>query len=450
MPLGKQASQTSDPPPTNPGGAWYLQPDGSLKWMPGAAPDPNVTSKYGLGPGTNPEISPQGQTNYGSWIPANATNAPSPTGGANNGEPNPNPVQNYGDGWIWEWGATPSASQAAQYGYGNLANPNQDPSGGKGVINQPAPKGSASKDPTSIPPPDVTPPNITDTWGGNAPDLTGAVGYFFPSSNQTSGPPPTVQPFKVSPGSIRDQELAIIKTNDAGTSDYTDLVSFISWAKQQNLGDAYTMSQLGDTMDNLAYSYSALIELVGNALSLLNDTAQHYVKAEVSSAFSQFPGVSNVGIPGNYDDASYVIYANPDLMWQLSQFMLSFAKGAGENVNNIVNKWNDLDNSDWMGASASAAQDLMNSVNQAIGTLLGSKQNPQGVFEDTINGIGMASLNYASTEQNNTSNWNSFAAGLATLPAPTAGQQGAAKDVGPTVQTPGDDPDNPFSGVTPT
>jgi hypothetical protein len=450
MPLGQQAPPPSDPPPVDPNGNWYFQPDGSMKWKPGAPPDPNVTSKYDPKDDGDPTQDPRGEPNKGAWIPADASNAPSVTGGTNTGEPNANPVENYGDGWIWEWGATPSASQADKYGYGNLTNPNHDPSGGKGVINQPPPKGSTSKDPTSLPPPDVTPPTVTDTWGGNAPDLTGAVGSFFPNNNKTKGPPPTVQPFRVSPGSIRDQELAIIKTNDAGTSDYTDLVSFISWAKQQNLGDADTMAQLGDTMDNLAYSYSEFIGLVGSTLSLLNDTAQHYVKAEVDSAFSQFPGVANVGIPGNYDDASYVIYANPDLMWQLSQFMLSFAEGAGDNVNNIVNKWKSLNNSDWMGTSATAAQDLMNSVNQAIGTLLGSKHNPHGVFQDTINGISAAALNYASTEQNNTSNWNSFASGLAPLKAPTAGQQGQAKDVGPTVKPPGNDPDNPFSEVTPT
>jgi hypothetical protein len=202
-------------------------------------------------------------------------------------------------------------------------------------------------------------------------------------------------------------------------------------------------------MDNLAYNYANLAALVGSVLSLLNKTAQDYVKAEKNSAFSEFSGAASAGVPGNYDNSGYVIYANPDLMWQLSQSMLSLAEAAGNDVNNIINKWNGLNNSDWMGASASAAHGLMNSVNQAVGALMGSKGNPHGVFEDVINCIGAAAQNYAFTEQDNTSNWNSLAAGLAALPAPTAGQQGAAKDVQPTVKPPGNNPDNPFSVVTP-
>jgi hypothetical protein len=154
-------------------------------------------------------------------------------------------------------------------------------------------------------------------------------------------------------------------------------------------------------------------------------------------------------VPSDYDDDSYVIYANPDLMWQLSQYMLSFAEGAGDNVTNIVNRWNSL-NSDWMGPSASAAQDLINSVNQAVGTLMGPQGNPKsGVFEITINGVAQAASNYANIEQDNITNWNAFAASLAAPPAPTAGQQGEAPDVTPTVKTPKSDPGDPFSEVTP-
>jgi hypothetical protein len=458
MGTSDSGANTSYPQPTPTSGAWQPAAGGGWTWVPGATPDPSLASQWGPGALTNPIQAPDGELNHGSWIPVTATNAPAVTGGSNNGQPNANPTENSGTGWIWEWGATPSASQISQYGDGSLTNPNKDPSGGEGVINQPTQSGLSSPGPD-----DVTPPQVTDTWGGHAPDLTGGGSWFPPTGNGSSGPPPTVQPFLVSPGSIRYQEVLIINANDEGTSDYEDLVNFISWAKQQNLGDSGTVELLGSTMDNLAYDYSNFIALVGSVLSLLNITAQNYTKADMDSAFSQFPGVPNVNVPGNYDDASYVIHANPDLMYQLSQFMLSFAEGAGNNVNNIVNKWNSLNNSNWMGATASAAEALMDSVNQAVTALMGpssgnnqgtvevtSNGQNQGVFPDTINALSMAAGNYAYTEQNNTSNWQSFAAGLAPLPAPTANQQGEASDVQPTVKPPGNNPDDPFSEVTPT
>lgn len=269
-------------PPTNPNvGAWQPAAGGNWTWVPGATPDPSVASQWGPGVLTNPIQAPNGELNQGAWIPAVAANAPSVTGGENDGQSTTQPVENSNTGWIWEWGATPTASEVAKFGTEKLTNPRQDPSGGPGVNTDP-------------PPPDVTPPVVTDTWGGNAPVLTGDVEGFFPSSASSQGAPPSVQPFRVAPGTIRDQETAILKTNDAATSDNDDLVNFIAWAKQQNLGNAETMAQLGPVMDNLAEDYANYIALIGNFVSALNMTAQKYVLADKSSVMPPFPNVPPV------------------------------------------------------------------------------------------------------------------------------------------------------------
>ena len=150
--------------------------------------------------------------------------------------------------------------------------------------------------------------------------------------------------------------------------------------------------------------------------------------------------------PDNYDDPSYVIDVDPNEMWTCVNLMVSFGKGSADAVSSVINTWNAL-NVSWMGSSASTAQSYMNSLNNAIGQLLGTKSDPSaGAFNIVSNGIGNASINYAATEQWVKGYWDGFASGMATLDAPTTGQQGMASDVAPTVKTPGD---GPFTEDTP-
>ena len=273
-------STSSSLPPPNPNvGAWQPASGGGWTWLPGATPDPNLASKWGPGALTNPIEAPDGTLNHGAWIPADAANAPSVTGGANTGQSTSQPVENYGSGWIWVWGATPSASQLAKYGAGTLTNPNRDPGGGKGVNVTP-------------PPPDVTPPVVADTWGGVAPDLTGAVDPLDQPPDQTQlKQPPDVQPFKVSPGSIRNQENALLSSNDSATSDYNSLRNDVAGFKTQVLStDPDTQTAINDTMDNLVYSYANYITAVGQLIAGMNLSAQNYVNADKKSFFPPISG----------------------------------------------------------------------------------------------------------------------------------------------------------------
>ena len=302
-----QPPQTSAPPPTPYAGAWTQGSDGSWTWTVGGTPSPSLVPVYGSSALTNIARNPAGQLNSGSWyqlpktwkwVPG-ATPDPSmvgmfPPGTLTNPQSNPYVTrgskggntpgawvpQGLSGNWQWAWGMPPDSNLAPK-GTTNaqLTNPNTSPNGKMGPGNKNSPDYPAE------PYPDPVPPTLTDIWPNGAPDVTGVL----PSSQSASGPPvsqpPTVNPYLVSPGSIRDAENALLgPLGQTYIPDYQSLTAYVAQTPGQNLYSAsMTQADLKDTQDTLLQNVGDVIELVGQFTAMLNYAAQNYAHADIAS-----------------------------------------------------------------------------------------------------------------------------------------------------------------------
>ena len=127
--------------------------------------------------------------------------------------------------------------------------------------------------------------------------------------------------------------------------------------------------------------------------------------------------------PANYDSTSLVIKVDPTTLWGYAQTDLpNEAQTVADSLGRINDIWNGLALG-WAGTTADEAQDFNNRWNAALSALFGSQADPSsGVLNKIANAVGMASLNYAETEDTVKTMFDSFAADLAPggLPQPPA------------------------------
>ncbi len=256
MPPPLQIQPPAPQPAGHPGGgAWMLQFDGTWRWQPGATPDPHLVSQWGQGAITDVHRDPAGNVGPGSWYPV------------------------HGGGWEWQWGRDPDPRWQHSYGHDALTNPNRTPNGAIGP--------GDPKSPEHPPPPDVNPPDITDTWHGTAPSVTGAPPLDDDGgkgSGETVSEPPYHAAYMVSPGGIRNTENNLLAHIDTQISNYNSLKSHVAQARGQNL---YMMGasvqQLGNVQDALLLQIGDVVTLVGQFTRMLNNAAQGYARADIDS-----------------------------------------------------------------------------------------------------------------------------------------------------------------------
>jgi hypothetical protein len=270
-PQNAPSTQLADP------GAWTLV-NGQWSWSPDATPNPGLVSEWGPSSLTNPETTPNGGPGAGAWT-------------------------NSGRGaWQWVWGATPDPGLVNTYGTGALTNPDQTPSGSSNEFNLPG-------DP---PPPDVVPPTIADSWGGQAPSVTGILPSDSSPTTTTQNvghlpvvppvsQPPTIPAFQVSTGGIENAENTLLRQIDTQITNYDNLKSYVAQSASQNLASAgdpgmnqgnmtgtevsggVTMQYLTDVQDNLLQGVADAIQTAGQLTSMLNVAAQTYAMADKAS-----------------------------------------------------------------------------------------------------------------------------------------------------------------------
>jgi hypothetical protein len=253
MPATRNKGDSQPPPPPPPStpnhGAW-TQNNGQWVWTPNATPDQGLVKQYGYGSLTDIRSDPSGTLNHGAWTPQ------------------------HGGGWTWTWGANPDPNLAKTWGDGALSNPNQTPQGGGGVA--------------TPPPPDVTPPDISDTWGGDAPSVTGTLPPPPDGTPQTVTQPPSHSPYVVSPGGIRNAENVLLGQIDTAISQYDDLKASVEQSATENLyPDGATRAQLLAIEHNLLLNIGDALQLAGQYVSMLNYSAQNYAHADIGSFLPQ-------------------------------------------------------------------------------------------------------------------------------------------------------------------
>ena len=237
------------PPPTPHLGAWTQQ-DNHWTWNPTGTPDPSLVSQYGNEALTDIRRDPGGTLNYGSWTPV------------------------HGGGWTWTWGAKPNPNYAKTWGDDALTNPNQTPQGGGGVA--------------LPPPPDVTPPDVSDSWNGVAPSVTGTLPPPPDGSSQTVSQPPSHPAYAVSPGGIRNAENVLLGQVDAAIAEYDGLKASVAESATQNLyPDGPTRDQIVNAEHDLLLGIGDALQLAGRFVSALNYAAQNYAHADIGSFLPQ-------------------------------------------------------------------------------------------------------------------------------------------------------------------
>lgn len=237
-----------------PGGAWSLQ-NGNWVWVPGGTPDPNLASQWGNDALTNPAENPSGDANSGAWLQS-------------------------GHQWIWVWGAAPDPTLAGKLPPGVLTDPAHAPNGW-----------TVPGDPAHPPPPDVVPPTLGDSWSA-VPDVTGQLppppGGGSGSGPQTVDQPPSHPAYVVSPGGIRNAEIAIKAESDTQIDDYNNLKAAVAQSDSQNLyTDPGTEEAFHNGMDVVLLQIGDAIELTGQYISMLNYAAQNYAHADIESYLPQ-------------------------------------------------------------------------------------------------------------------------------------------------------------------
>jgi hypothetical protein len=290
-----------------PAGAWVQQSNGSFVWVPGATPSPAAVQQYGTTTLTNPAWNPDGQQNTGTWYQLPSTwkwvpgATPDPTlagiygeGALTNPKATPDGVVNRdpnadtGPGawepqslsgtWYWGWNMSPDpALEPPGYTTAQLTNPNNSPDGAPGPANPDSPYYE--------PQPAVVPPTVTDIWGDTAPDVTGSLFSGLSSGGPPVTAPPTVPPYLVSPGSIRDAENTLLTAlNNVQIPEYDAVKTYVAESASQNLYSAgMTEAYLTSIQTRLLQSVGDGIELVGQFISMLNNAAQGYAHADQSS-----------------------------------------------------------------------------------------------------------------------------------------------------------------------
>jgi hypothetical protein len=242
-----QGSQNQGPP-TKTGGAWVHGGDGGWTWTPGATPNPDDVSKWGLDAITNITRDPAGNRNHGAWTPS------------------------HGGGWQWTWGANPDPNLVDKYGKGPLTDPDH------------APNGADTKDQNSPLPADVKAPDLADAWHGTPPAVTGNVPGATNDSSTTVDHPPDHPAFMVSPGSIRNAETVLLQQIDTQINEYTALKNYVQASLGQNLYmEGATHNDFQSIEDHLLLGIGDAVELAGQFTQMLNITAQSYAKADIDS-----------------------------------------------------------------------------------------------------------------------------------------------------------------------
>ena len=168
-------------------------------------------------------------------------------------------------------------------------------------------------------PTDVPTPTLNQIWS-TAPkipgDMVGASNSSDGSSGNKNQPPPAHQPFGVYTGQIEDLENTLLSATQTRVDNYNNLKDYANSTKSWIFtmpGQTYTIhksvpqgarpggapntvpvqsstdpnpdttSQMSDISDNLLKGVADTLELVGQYIALLDNAAQIYGKADMSS-----------------------------------------------------------------------------------------------------------------------------------------------------------------------
>jgi hypothetical protein len=247
-----QTQTPSTPPPntvTPPAGAWEWDYHGVWQWVPNAAPDPTLVSQWGYGTITNVRQAPNGDPNAGSWTPV------------------------HGGGWQWVWGQTQlDPNLVNTYGANSLTDPTR------------LPGSNTTTDANQQPPPNVNTPTLTDTWQNGAPVVTGAI---TAGAGLTVSSPPVHSPYVVAPGDIRNAETVILGSTDDAVNEYTSLQNQVNASKSQNVYTETAAAELINTQDQALLQIGDVLEMTGQFVSILNNAAQYYARADIDSYLPQ-------------------------------------------------------------------------------------------------------------------------------------------------------------------
>lgn len=231
-------------------GAWTPDGDG-WTWVWGATPDPELANLWGNTALTDVRQDPTGERNSGSWRPTRG-------------------------GFQWRWGREPEEWSLNGYSYEELTNPDTMPAGR-------TPNGVSF---TRPPRPDVVPPTVTNAWGDNPPSITGQL----PEAESDGGgtpealtEPPAHPMFTVSPGSLRDAEIAVLGLLDGAIGSYEATRAAVNLSRTQDVYTRDNREELLSGQDNLLLGIADTLRLVGEFVSRLNIAAQSYARADIDS-----------------------------------------------------------------------------------------------------------------------------------------------------------------------
>lgn len=104
-------------------------------------------------------------------------------------------------------------------------------------------------------------------------------------------------------------------------------------------------------------------------------------------------GDTIVAAPANYNDAGMVIRVDPGAMFQGANLVITQANGIMDNVNRVVDIFNNL-TVGWVGTTSAEAQDFGNRFDQSV-------QNLANALQEMGQGTAQAAINYAVTERIN-------------------------------------------------
>jgi hypothetical protein len=185
----------------------------------------------------------------------------------------------HGGGWSWHPGKPPPYL-VDDYGWDTITDGRKTPNG--------AANSDYDEDPA---PPDVEPPSLSQTWGTNPPSITGNPEGIKPDdgSGDQISEPPHHPPYHVRPGQIRSAEVDILNQTQTVVSDYESLKADVkvstgwNWGYHQDHGHLDFNGKMDSIQDNMLLSVADTIELAGQYVRALNNTAQFYAKADIDS-----------------------------------------------------------------------------------------------------------------------------------------------------------------------